>query len=711
MKKRIIFILINLMVVFFMGGCLEKDVAIAPKGVLTGIVVDTEGKPLKDVTITAGDKKAVTGENGNFKITDIDVGGNPKYYILLSKKNYIPAFAESNFSSTLTIEDSGKVDGLPLDNSAASIKVTMTELVTIKGSLKLPDGAVPISESIKVEPQITISDDLKQLVPKSGYKNDVSNTLNFQVKDVPKVGIANNSTLISMIKFKLYTGDKTTADYFCEITDSETLNLAAKQKTADVTQNIVEIGEQKLKRYYKVSGYVYGDSTKTTIVKWAKVSLYKGTTVVKEAVSDETGKYCFDECVEGSDYSVELTGFDSNGDGIYDYFNDNKFETFAVGGTNSLITRNVWYQGNCLYSISGKVYAGSKESGRELSGVKVNLYNNGKLVNVAVSDSNGEYKFESVQSATVYCAAESKDANSNGVADFIGYSATDSSTVKAKADILNNSNSNITGKDLILQINKSEPEFKLEVKGCNFGKINYDGSYSEVANEVEPDGKLEVTFSNGLSQDSITAIESKGKKSFTLYDLTESRYITCSYTLSSDKLKITVTPSEYLTSNKYYLELNSELSTEAGNMYKSGNTIGKMNFDTNAESYKLEVSYANFASKNSNGVFVAATNLLVSDDLVIKFNNPVSAEAMKAIIDSGEKVVYLNDGVNEVAVKLDLSMDKKSIIINPDSNLRNDIEYRITVNNKLCAENSYKFGCFRMIDSSTVFSVKGLIAK
>jgi hypothetical protein len=712
------FKLILVMAVLFLTGC-DSEVDIAPKGVLTGVVINTEGQPIEGVEITAGDKIAVTNSKGSFSISDIDVGGNPKYYITLNKQNYLAASAEASFASSLSVQDSNKIDGLPLENAAASIKVTMIELVTLKGTLKLPEGATITSGSaIKVEPEITVSDSYSQLNPKSGYKSSVSSALTFEIKDVPRAGIENSSTIISEMKFKVFINDKKYADYICSETEKSKLNLAAMIKIKGAEQNQIDIGEIDLSRLYTVTGKVYTSVEKTTPADGAYIYLKKNDTEYKKTITDSTGNFIMGEIEEGQGYSLELNGYDEDGDGTPEFYNHEKLEQFSLIGSKTTVNKELCFEGKYSYTVTGSIYAGKKELNQKCAGAKVKMFNSsGRLIAYGVSDSAGNYKFENVKTASIYITVDDKDINGNGVADFKGYTPANSATAKARVDLTNSENQTISGADLIMQVNSEENSFKLEIKTADFATVNSDGTTSEITNGVEPGDKLSITFSNKLSADSITKIESKGKKPFAIYDVTNGQYISSSYEYGKDssnvedKSKIVITPGEYLTSNKYRVEINALLSSEAGSIYEVGNTLSSIPFDANSEAYKLEVTYTNFASKNSIGIYVAATNLLLSDDLVIKFNYPVSNESMKAIIDAGQKVVYLNDGTAEVAAALELSKDKKTIVINPDANLRSDIEYRITVNNKLASEAGFKYGCFRMVDTSTVFSVKGTIAK
>lgn len=720
-------VLVLIILIILLAGCYEKETKIKPKGIVSGVVLDSEGKPIAGVKVTAGDKTTGTNGDGTFSISDIDVGGNPKYYMVFNKANYVTASAEANFTSTLTVQDSGEIDGLPLDNSSAYVKVTMIEIVTVKVKLKPPTNSTLTTTSIiKVIPSLEMGKAYQKYIPKSGYGGEVSNSLEVKIKDVPRLGYETNVTeaAIKKLKIKVYIDGNEYAGYFGEIDDEATLNLEGQEKIAAAGQNEINLPDMQLKRYYMITGNIYSDAAQINLtnplkVSGAKVVLKKGTEVYKEVNADTNGHYVIPEIEEGSDYTLVLGNYDSNGDGRAEYVNTKSFDKVILTGTGSLVQRNLYFDGKYSYSVAGKVFVGQKELNETMEGIKVNMFSGDTLVETCITTSDGAFKFNNVSYKNIEISTEDKDINGNGIADFKGYNKDDTSTASAKSTVSNTSNTNISNIELIMPANINESELYLDIVSTNYTETDRDGTIKSIVNAVNPDGSIEIKFNNNLSEESMAKMIKEGNEPFTVTDKKSGLKIDITYDFGTKKddlgndvkdlSKIVIKPVKYFSEESLNLAVSKELATERGYKYKIENQINikykDIAIDVNVEGYSLEAVSSNFTEKQNN-VFSVVQKLTADDNLTITFNRAISNQSMTDIENKGEDVVSISAGGNKIPSTVTLLSDKLTLSINPDISLKAGQEYVITVNSSLASDIGYKFGFTMAVKA---FAVSGNI--
>lgn len=583
------FVTVMSAMLFFMFGCFDKGSdekttdGVTVKGTINVVAVDVHGNPLKDVRVVIGAKAATTDSDGRVSLADIDFAGasvaTPVIYdMVCTKSGFANVETHANFvndtvvddetSSEIKLDPTGDVsieteEGkvlvgkfiVTLKNGVANVKVVMPEIVTLKGTLVLPAGDKFSAGNVKIGPEITAGD---KSVPKSDYSWEVTNVtvadgateVNYQVKDVPIVTINEGQ-----MGLYVYIDGKKYSEYYYRNDDIK-YNLASKEISRVAgAQPSIDLGKANLNSFYSVTGAVYKDVVKSgKLGKNVIVELYDYLTNVKvaEANSDETGSYEFHEIMAGK-YYFNMKRYDANGDGVYEYlnFNTQKFEPAVLGqngdssSSTKIVTRDLWFEKNLNYKLSGKVYLSN--SGKVAAGVLVELKTvNGELIKDTMTDSNGAYSFTGVQYSDALLVSPGVDLDNNGVVNFS----------QAQKSVANEPGTDIV-KDLFLPVNVEEPNYKIEIVGTNVGTINEGNIVA--AKVLKKSDSIEISYKNAIAPEYQV-------KEFVLYENGVSVAINSVWNAEGTKVTITRVNAQLKADATYRLD-QPALSTVNGISY------------------------------------------------------------------------------------------------------------------------------------------------
>ncbi|MGM0508538.1 MAG: hypothetical protein ACQERZ_05165 [Fusobacteriota bacterium] len=681
--------------------------SVATKAVFSGVVVDQNGEPIEGALISIAGKETKTIKGGSFQIAGLDIGGATSgsgvtMNATITKDNYISMSAHVEYTEdTLTGDDESveiKIDSpgtvqtgedgtltvgtvlIPISNAQQNVRVEMVELLTLKGKVDLPE-TISTDASIMVKPTIMGSS-----YPKSDYTEEISDSLEYTIEDIPASGSQD-------ILLEIYLNENKYAEYYA-MEDGVSL-LAAQKNEVKGEQRFVNY-DFEAKKYGTVKGKVFKTLDKSEIIPaGAKVILnkYDGSSAYEEVDSttvDSEGNYVFREVIQGN-YQVELKDFDApdvngEGDGNFEYINGKTFNDIAVidgenstnGTTPTTVVKNLWYEGAYDYNISGKVEVGIK--GDTIEGIKVKLLHDNAsttaqmdTIDEVTTTSDGAFAFEGIEFKNVKVVAEEIDTDDNLVVNF-----------NQDSEVIYNEKGIDVEVDLFMYANSDE--YGLHVVSTNYTKIKED-RLVVIDNAIEPDANIEVTFDNPISLNSKTEIETYDDNGniVNLEDMSGNE-LDITYSLSSDKKTVTIDPVKDLKQDNYIIKVNSKLDSEYGYKYEIGNTIDAdttlidIPVDTNYESYTLMVSGGSFLAKDEYGTW-GTENLLtetvtdtddnkqlnVGEELTVNFNLAVSTESALRIINKGENVVSLNDVSDgkEILATYEFSSDRKTMTIVP----------------------------------------------
>ena len=473
MKRILLLILVPLIIM----GCVKKEMLFEIKGQINGIVVDENNLPVAGAKVSLGSKNSISDEKGYFLISDLDVGGKPKYQVYIEKEGYSSQVQEVVFNTTIdTNGTSTSNTQVPLNNSVVSIKVTLGGLNDLKGKLILPQGiSLNPTDTLKIEAKITINPSYTQSVKLEEIQGTINSDLTFTLKNISKYGTftsgSSTEKIVSNLKISLFINNECVASYIASLQNPDFTKMTSEKING---VNTINLGNLDLSKLYKITGKVYKNISEVSKdgikIPNALVALLKSDgTEIKRVISDTNGNYEFTEVEAGSNYQLKLLNSDSDKDGNIDYWEKSNFEKFSIiSGQLGNKAINLWFDDAGSYSISGTLYAGNKEDVPVANAV-VALFSSNGLIDEVKTDSNGLFQFTKVTAKDVYMIAYDYDSDNNGYINFIGYKNSDASTLKTKVSLNNTNLSNVSGIELYSKVNSDEPNYILKLKGGNFG--------------------------------------------------------------------------------------------------------------------------------------------------------------------------------------------------------------------------------------------------
>lgn len=577
MKKILLLILVPLIIM----GCVKKEMLFEIKGQINGIVVDENNLPVTGAKVSLGSKNSITDEKGYFLISDLDVGGKPKYQVYIEKEGYSSQVQEVVFNTTIdTNGTSTSNTQVPLNNSVVSIKVTLGGLNDLKGKLILPQGiSLNPTDTLKIEAKITINPSYTQSVKLEEIQGTINSDLTFTLKNISKYGTftsgSSTEKIVSNLKISLFINNESVASYIASLQNPDFTKMTSEKING---VNTINLGNLDLSKLYKITGKVYKNISEVSKdgikIPNALVALLKSDgTEIKRVVSDINGNYEFTEVEAGSNYQLKLLNSDSDKDGNIDYWEKSNFEKFSIiSGQLGNKAINLWFDDAGSYSISGTLYAGNKEDVPVANAV-VALFSSNGLIDEVKTDSNGLFQFTKVTAKDVYMIAYDYDSDNNGYINFIGYKNSDASTLKTKVSLNNTNLSNVSGVELYAKVNSDEPNYILKLKGGNFFLVNSAGTVYNQTTLASGDNII-LNFDKELSQSTLDSIGALKTKLVSITDISSGATIETLVTLDgSDKKKLIVAPKSILSAGTYRIQLSTELNTATAYNYGVKNSI------------------------------------------------------------------------------------------------------------------------------------------
>lgn len=580
MKKIFLLILIPLILI----GCVKKEMLYEVKGQINGIVVDEAEKPITGAKVTLGNVSTTTDSKGYFLISDLEIGGNPKYQIYIEKDGYTPKVQEVAFETSVNVEGTDdNDDSIPLNNSTASVKVSLGTLVDLTGKLTIPSSyGLTSSDKVTISANLTVDSGYSESLSLSKIEGTVDSDMNITLKNMPRYGLYKNSSgayvkIISKLTINVYVNGSAVSKFNVSLSDLDLTKYAVEEVSG---RHTVNLGNLSTSKSYMVSGYVYPSSDELKKIESLRQTLKNAIVVlklddkeIKRTTTDSTGKYTFNEVAADDNYQLCLLGFDSNNDGRDDYAARSDFEKFAIEQSQSNDeTINLWYQSSGTYSIDGTLYAGNKED-IPVTNATIGLFSSSGLIDEVKADSNGQFQFTNVTTKDVYMIAYDYDSDSNGYINFIGYKSTDATTLKTKISLSNTNLSNVTGVELYSKVNSDEPNYILKLKGANFFSVNSAGTVYNQTSLASGDNIL-LTFDKILSQSTLDSLATRKVKVVTITDISSGSTIDTIVTLDgSDNKKLIVAPKSILSAGTYRIQVSTELNTTTAYNLGVRNTI------------------------------------------------------------------------------------------------------------------------------------------
>lgn len=580
MKKIFLLILIPLILI----GCVKKEMLYEVKGQINGIVVDEAEKPIVGAKVTLGNVSTTTDSKGYFLISDLEIGGNPKYQIYIEKDGYTPKVQEVAFETSVNVEGTDdNDDSIPLNNSTASVKVSLGTLVDLTGKLAIPSSyGLTSSDKVTISANLTVDSGYSESLSLSKIEGTVDSDMNITLKNMPRYGLYKNSSgayvkIISKLTINVYVNGSAVSKFNVSLSDLDLTKYAVEEVSG---RHTVNLGNLSTSKSYSVSGYVYPSADELKKIESLRQTLKNAIVVlklddkeIKRTTTDSTGKYTFNEVAADDNYQLCLLGFDSNNDGRDDYAARSDFEKFAIEQSQSNDeTINLWYQSSGAYSIDGTLYAGNKED-IPVANATIGLFSSSGLIDEVKTDSNGQFQFTNVTTKDVYMIAYDYDSDSNGYINFIGYKSTDATTLKTKVSLSNTNLSNVTGVELYSKVNSDEPNYILKLKGANFFSVNSAGTVYNQTSLASGDNIL-LTFDKTLSQSTLDSLATRKVKIVTITDISSGSTIDTIVTLDgSDNKKLIVAPKSILSAGTYRIQVSTELNTTTAYNLGVRNTI------------------------------------------------------------------------------------------------------------------------------------------
>lgn len=580
MKKIFLLILIPLILI----GCVKKEMLYEVKGQINGIVVDEAEKPIVGAKVTLGNVSTTTDSKGYFLISDLEIGGNPKYQIYIEKDGYTPKVQEVAFETSVNVEGtSDSDDSIPLNNSTASVKVSLGTLVDLTGKLAIPSSyGLTSSDKVTISANLTVDSGYSESLSLSKIEGTVDSDMNITLKNMPRYGLYKNSSgayvkIISKLTINVYVNGSAVSKFNVSLSDLDLTKYTVENVNG---RHTVNLGNLTTSKSYSVSGYVYPSADELKKVASLRQTLKNAIVVlklddkeIKRTTTDSTGKYTFNEVTPDDNYQLCLLSFDSNNDGKDDYAARSDFEKFAIEQSQSSDeTINLWYQSSGTYSIDGTLYAGNKED-IPVANATIGLFSSSGLIDEVKADSNGQFQFTNVTTKDVYMIAYDYDSDSNGYINFIGYKSTDATTLKTKVSLSNTNLSNVTGVELYAKVNSDEPNYTLKLKGGNFFSVNSAGTvYNQTS--LAPGDNILLTFDKVLSQATLNTMTTMKSKIVTITDISSGSTIDTIVTLDgSDNKKLIVAPKSILSAGTYRIQVSTDLNTSTAYNLGVKNTI------------------------------------------------------------------------------------------------------------------------------------------
>ncbi|MBN2838230.1 MAG: carboxypeptidase regulatory-like domain-containing protein [Fusobacteriaceae bacterium] len=580
MKKIVLLILIPLILI----GCVKKEMLYEVKGQINGIVVDESEKPIIGAKVTLGNVSAVTDSKGYFLISDLQVGGNPKYQLYIEKEGYTPKVQEVTFETSVNVEGTDdNDDSIPLNNSTASVKVSLSTLVDLTGKLAIPSSyGISPSDKITISANLTVDSGYSESLSLSKIDGTVDSDMNITLKNMPRYGLYKNSSgtyvkIINKLTINVYVNGSSISKFNVSLSDLDLTKYAVENISG---RHVVDLGSLTPSKSYMISGYVYpsADELKKDVslrqtLKNAIVVLKLDDKEIKRTTTDSTGKYTFNEITADENYQLCLLSFDSNDDGKDDYSGRSDFEKFTIEQNQTGDeTINLWYQSSGAYSIDGTLYAGNKED-IPVANATIGLFSSSGLIDEVKADSNGQFQFTNVTTKDVYMISYDYDSDSNGYINFIGYKSSDATSLKTKVSLSNTNLSNVTGVELYAKVNSDEPNYVLKLKGSNFFSVNSAGTvYNQMS--LAPGDNIILTFDKLLSQTTLDSMATRKVKVVTITDIGSGSTIDTVVTLDgSDNKKLIVAPKSVLSAGTYRIQVTTELNTATAYNLGVRNTI------------------------------------------------------------------------------------------------------------------------------------------
>lgn len=577
MKRILLLILVPLIIM----GCVKKEMLFEIKGQINGIVVDENNLPVAGAKVTLGSKNATTDEKGYFLISDLDVGGKPKYQVYIEKEGYSSQVQEVVFNTTIdTNGTSTSNTQVPLNNSVVSIKVTLGGLNDVKGKLILPQGInLNSTDTLKIEVKIMINPSFTQNVKLEDIQGTINSQLEFTLKNVPKYGVFTNGSstekILESLKISLFINNESVASYITSIKNPDFTKMISEKING---VNTINLGSLDLSKLYKITGKVYKNVSEVSKdgvkIPNALISLLRHDgSEVRRILSDINGNYEFTEVEAGHNYQLKLLNSDIDKDGNIDYWEKSNFEKFSIiPGQLGNKNINLWFDEAGTYSVSGVLYAGNREDIPVANGV-VGLYSSGGLISETITNSEGEFSFSNIKNKDIYIISNNLDSDGNGINNFIGYENGDSISLKTKIILSNSAYKDLSNIKLYMKVNQSEPNYNLRLKGGSFFYINSNNLvYGQ--SSINTSDSFVLYFDKELSQSNIDYFNSRKIKLVTLTNIALGNSVAVSFSLDpADKKKLIVDPANILDIGAYRIQINSELNSLIGFNYGVFNTI------------------------------------------------------------------------------------------------------------------------------------------
>ena len=242
--KKMKLALAALMLAYAFAGCMDnngKDASpttaeIAAKGTVNVTCVDVHGNRVEGVRVSIDSKAGTTNADGILSLGDVDISGasagsQKTYNIVATKENFANMTALASFTQDTVVDDGANTVQLntsgtgstevttgegkvlvgnfvvTFKNGTANVIITMPELVTLTGTLKLPVGEKFTAGEVRIIPSIkpTLNQNEKNPNPKSYLLKQICLKLPMKMNPIAMnlllIMMKNVKSLVSMLLF------------------------------------------------------------------------------------------------------------------------------------------------------------------------------------------------------------------------------------------------------------------------------------------------------------------------------------------------------------------------------------------------------------------------------------------------------------------------------------------------------------------------------
>ncbi len=581
MIKKIMILILALGV---LSGCLKKEMMYKLEGEVNGIVIDSFQNPIKEAKIILANKTTYTDSNGYFEIKNIPIAGNPKYQIYVERNGYTSKIEEIKFESSINLDGSSRGDdSIPINDSVTSLKITLENMIDLKGEFVFPQGLkIDGKSKVLLDGELKINPNYKGDLSLVKLRGEIDSNLKFTLKNIPRYGVfeggdGKSYRIIEELRLTLYIDDMLNPKYTYILKDFD----LTKYPVENINEKfIADIGRVELERYHYISGKVYINMDELSkpedereTVEGAVVLLKSNGEEITRTITDMNGVYTFEKVEPGIDYQLSLLNHDSNQDGNYEYRAREDFEIFRIEKMNTIDkVINLWYEKSGVYSIEGIVYAGEKEN-IPIPYASVALYSSGGLIKEVKADEFGNFKFSNIANKEIYLISYDFDSDQNGYINFFGYKQGDSAIDKTKIPLNNVNLVDIKGVQLHMKVNKNEPNYTLELKSGNFFNVN---SKNQIYNQTTLSTGEDIVFefNKELDKTTINSLIERKKNIVTIVNLASSEEIDTNLYLDvSNTKRLVIEVKAVLTEGTYRLNFDKEINALEPYRYGVGNNI------------------------------------------------------------------------------------------------------------------------------------------